>query len=119
MEKQVLDYVMEKARELEDAPTCCGTLRAEAEAWLHAVGTDREKDETAAFLRELEADLVPIDGLIALAESETGAQIFGADAAKGVAEHAKKIKADGAKYCDCPACQAVEAILAKKEEMLK
>ena len=38
--------------------------------------------------------------------------------AKGVAAHAREIKAAGAKYCDCPACADVEAILAKKEDML-
>jgi len=31
--------------------------------------------------------------------------------------HAKEIKAKGAKYCDCPACTACAAILAKKAEM--
>ena len=37
---------------------------------------------------------------------------------KEVAAHAKAIKADGARYCDCPACAAAEAILEKKESML-
>ena len=46
-----------------------------------------------------------------------GAKVFG-DAAKGVLAHAEEIKAAGAKYCDCPACAACEAILAKKEEIL-
>ena len=63
---------------------------------------------------------MPVDNLIAFAESETGAKVFGGEeAAKGVAEHGRQIKAAGAKYCDCPACAAVEAILEKKEEMLK
>ena len=31
------------------------------------------------------------------------------------AAHAREIKAAGAKYCDCPACAAVEAILEKKD----
>ncbi len=57
-----------------------------------------------------------VDGLIAFAGSETGAQVFG-DEAPNVAAHARQIKAAGAKYCDCPACAAVEAILAKKDEM--
>ena len=35
-----------------------------------------------------------------------------------LAEHGKEIKAAGAKYCDCPACAAVEAILSKKDELL-
>ena len=53
------------------------------------------------------------------AESEAGAKVFGgAEAASGVAAHAKKIKAEGAAYCECPACAAVEKILEKKEEIL-
>ena len=37
------------------------------------------------------------------------------DKAEAVVE---EIKAAGAKYCDCPACAACEAILAKKDEIL-
>lgn len=48
-----------------------------------------------------------------------GAQVFGADKAKEVAAHAKEIKAAGATYCDCPACAAAEAILEKKDDILK
>ena len=44
-------------------------------------------------------------------------QYFG-EKAPEVAAYGREIKAAGAKYCDCPACAAVEAILAKKEEML-
>ncbi len=61
---------------------------------------------------------MPIDGLIAFADSEAGAQVFGAEKAKAVASHAKEIKAAGAKYCDCLACAAVEAILEKKEAII-
>ena len=39
---------------------------------------------------------MPVDGLIGFAESEMGAQVFGADKAKEVAAHAKEIKAAGA-----------------------
>lgn len=71
------------------------------------------------FIAEMEEDIIPIDGLIAFAESDAGAKVFGgAEKAKGVAEHGREIKAAGAKYCDCPACAAVEAILSKKEELL-
>lgn len=62
---------------------------------------------------------MPIDSLIGFAESDAGAHVFGADHAPAVAAHAKEIKAAGAKYCDCPACAAVEAILNKKESILK
>ena len=73
---------------------------------------------TRKYVEELEADIMPIDGLIGFAESEHGAQVFGADKAKAVAAHAREIKAAGAKYCDCPACAAAEAILDKKDILL-
>lgn len=119
MDKKVLDYVVEKTHELMNAPSCSSEAKAAAEAWLGAVGTDREALETKKYLEELEADIMPIDGLIGFAESDMGAQVFGAETAKNVAAHAKEIKAAGAKYCDCPACAAVAAILEKKEELLK
>ena len=62
---------------------------------------------------------MPIDGLIAFAESDMGVKIFGAEMAKNVTAHGKEIKAAGAKYCDCPACAACEAILTRKEELFK
>lgn len=119
MDKEVLNYVLEKTHELIDAPTCNSETRAAAQAWLDAVGTEKEAEETKKYIGELEADIMPIDGLIGFAESEGGAQVFGADKAKDVAKHAKEIKAAGAKYCDCPACAAVEAILDKKDSLLK
>ena len=119
MKKEVLDFVVEKTREMMEAHTCSAEARAAGQAWLDAVGTEREAQETEKYSGELEADIMPVDKLIAFAESEGGAKVFGAEAAKGVAAHAKEIKAAGAMYCDCPACAAVEAILTKKDEMLK
>lgn len=118
MNKEVLDYVVEKSNELISSTTCSGEAKAAAQAWLDAVGTEKEADETRKYIDELEADIMPIDGLIGFAESEQGARVFGADTAKNVAAHAKEIKAAGAKYCDCPACAAVEAILVKKDQLL-
>lgn len=119
MEKEVLDYVVEKTHKLMEAHTCSKEAKAAAQAWLDAVGTADEGAETQKYIAELEADLVTVDALIALAESELGSQIFGAEAAQGVAAHGREIKAAGAQYCDCPACVAVVDILAKKEELLK
>ncbi|MDO4268797.1 MAG: molecular chaperone Hsp90 [Eubacteriales bacterium] len=119
MNKATRDFVTEKTHELMNAFSCSREAKAAAQAWLDAAGTDKEAEETKKYVAELEADIVPVDGLISLAESEMGAKIFGADHAKEVAAHGKEIKAKGAKWCDCPACAAVEAILAKKDEMLK
>ena len=118
MDKNGLDFVVEKSKELMSASTCSSEAKAAAQAWLDAVGTDREAEETKKYVEEMEADIMPIDGLIGFAESEHGAQVFGADKALEVAAHAREIKAAGAKYCDCPACAAVEAILDKKDILL-
>ncbi|HIX97994.1 MULTISPECIES: molecular chaperone Hsp90 [Eubacteriales] len=117
MTREVKDYVTEKTHELMEAQTCSKEAKEAAQAWLDAVGTEGEAEETKKYIAELEADIMPLDNLIAFAESDMGAKVFG-DNAGGVAEHGRELKAAGKKYCDCPACAAVEAILAKKEEML-
>lgn len=119
MKKEVLDYVIKKSKELIEAPTCSKEARTAAQNWINAAGTENEAEETKKYLAELEADIVPIDGLIGLAESEAGVQIFGEQKSKEVAAHAREIKAAGAKFCDCPACAVVGEILGKKDEMLK
>ena len=117
MDKAVMEYTVEKTKELLSAATCCAEAKQAAQAWLDAIGTPNEAALTKAYLQELEEDIITIDGLISFAESEMGAQVFGDDA-PNVAAHAKEIKATGAKYCDCPACAACEAILAKKSQLL-
>ena len=119
MDQNVLDQIVAKTRELMDAPTCSGETKEAAQKWLDAVGTGAQKAQTKAYIEELEADIMPIDNLISFAGSEAGAALFGADTAANIAVHAKEIKAAGAKFCDCPACAAVEAILEKKEDILK
>lgn len=118
MDQKVRDEVAALTRSLMEAASCCSEAKAAAQRWLDALGTDAERAETQAYIEELEADIMPIEGLIAFAQSEKGAAVFGADAAANIAAHAREIQAAGARYCDCPACAAVEAILAHKEALL-
>lgn len=118
MTKEVLDYTVEKTKELMNAYSCCQDAKDAAQSWLDAIGTDREAEETKKYIAELEEDIMPIDALIAFAGSEHGVQVFGAEMAKKMEAHGKEIKAAGGKYCDCPACSAVAAILEKKEQIL-
>lgn len=118
MDKQTVTDVMQKTRELMDAPTCSREAGEAARRWLEAVGTESEKEETRRYIEELEADIMPVDTLIAFAQSEQGAAYFGAETAAGIAAHAMEIKAAGALYCDCPACAAAAAILEKKAALL-
>lgn len=118
MNQNVEEYVTEKVKELLNAPSCCAEAKEAAQNWLNALGTDQEADASRRLIAELQMDIMPVDGLIAFADSEAGAQIFGAETAKKVAAHGRELKAAGAKYCDCPACAASEAILAKKDELV-
>ena len=103
MDQNVKDYVIEKTNELIAAFSCSPETKEAAERWL----------------AELEADIMPIDQLIAFAGTQAGANLLGEEMAIQLKAHAEEIKAAGAKYCDCPACAAVEAILARKAEILK
>ena len=118
MTQETLNFVKEQTAALIAAPSCSAEAKAAAEKWLAAVGTADEADATKAYVAELEADIMPIDGLIGFAGSEAGVGVFGAEMAKNVLAHAKEIKAAGAEYCDCPACAACKAILEKKAELL-
>ena len=118
MTQETLNFVKEQTAALIAAPSCSAEAKAAAEKWLAAVGTAEEAEATKAYVAELEADIMPIDGLIGFAGSEAGVGVFGAEMAKNVLAHAEEIKAAGAEYCDCPACAACKAILDKKAELL-
>lgn len=108
------EKVISEVKNLIAASSCCAEARAAAESFLAAVGTDKEAEETAKLIAELEEDIETIDELVAFASSPKCAEFFG-DKAEGFLAHAQELKASGAKYCDCPACSACEKIL----EMLK
>ena len=118
MTQETLNFVKEQTAALIAAPSCSAEAKAAAEKWLAAVGTAEEAEATKTYVAELEADIMPIDGLIGFAGSEAGVGVFGAEMAKNVLAHAEEIKAAGAEYCDCPACAACKAILEKKAELL-
>lgn len=101
-----MSQVKEKVQEMISAPSCCAELKAAGQAWLDAVGTDKESSATAALLTEIEEDVGTIDGLIAFAGSETGVKVFGEEGAANMLAHAKEVKANGGLYCDCAACTA-------------
>ena len=110
--------IRELTADLLAAPSACKEVKEAAQNYLDAAGKEGEAAAAKAYVAELEADIMPIDGLIAFAGSEAGVGVFGAELAKNILAHAKEIKAAGAAYCDCPACAACKAILDKKAELL-
>lgn len=117
MTNELRTYLTEQVNALKNAPSCCAEAKAVCREWLDAVGTDKEAETTKKLFAEVEADIMPVDTLIAFAGSEAGVKVFGAEMAKNVLAHAEEIKKNGAKFCDCPACTACAAIIAKKVEL--
>lgn len=104
-----LKDVMEKTQELIIAPSCCDALRKKAQTWLKSIGTENERAAAVDFIAEVEEDIVPIDKLIAKAESIGNQELLA---------HAKDVKAKGGKYCDCLACTLAAQILEMKDLVL-
>ena len=109
--------IRELTEDLLNAPSACKEIKAAAQTYLDSMGTEKQETAAKAYIAELEADIMPIDGLIAFAGSDTGAKVFGKEGAKNILIHAKERKDAGEKYCDCPACAACEALLKRKEEL--
>ena len=101
MNKQEL---IETTKTLIAAPSCCQPLKAAAQAWLDAAGTAGEKAAAEAFLKELKEDVCTIDDALGFFGSPKAAEYFGEEKAKELDAFAKQQKANGAKWCFCPAC---------------
>ena len=117
MNKEILNEVVDLTHELLKTPTCCQELKDVANEWLNAIGSENEKVMTEKYVAELKEDIMHIENLIAFADSKAGRDYFGEKTAKDIVVHSKEIQAQGAQYCDCPACAIVEKILKKCGEI--
>ena len=116
MEKR--DLIIENVKAVIAAPSCCAELKEVAQNYLKALNTATEKEAAKKLVEELEEDVLPIDIVLAFASSPEGAKVFGEEKSSAFAKQAKKVKADGGKYCFCPACTAGRNILEMKEVLL-
>ena len=105
--------ILAKVNELIAAPMCNPELKSAAEEYLKS----QDKSSASKLVKSLEEYVNSIDETIAFADSEMGAKVFGAEQAKGLAEAARKSKAEGNKYCICQACQAGSVIYEHKEAL--
>lgn len=112
------ENLIETAKEMIAAPSCCAELKEIGKAWIDSVGKADEKEKAKILIAEIEEDITPIDGLVAFAHSEDAVKIFGAEGQKNFAAHADELKASGAKFCDCGACKPARQILENKSLIL-
>ena len=111
-------FLNEKIKNILEAPSCCPELKEVAEAYLKAVGTEKEAEAKATLFAELECDVLSIDTVHEFICSEMGKELFGAEMAQTLAKKAEEVKAQGGDTCFCPACTAGKEILEEKSELL-
>ena len=102
---------------LLDAPTSNPTLKEFAQSWINAEGTPKQEELTKQLVSVAEQNIALIDETIGFAGSELATQILGEEGAANLLQHAKDIKAEGAKFCDCPGCVAAKNIIDLKAEI--
>ncbi|MBQ1449314.1 MAG: 3-hydroxyisobutyrate dehydrogenase [Eggerthellaceae bacterium] len=116
MEKELFDFVAERANILAAADTSKQDTKEAAQAWKDAVAADDSdasvEAATNALLDFLEDRMLGIDALIAFAEGPA-VDIMGAEVAAGMLAGAKARKAEGWKYCICEAHVAAAELLGK------
>ena len=103
---------------LLDAPTSNETVKEFAQSWINAEGTPKQEELTKQLVSVAEQNIALIDETIGFAGSELATQILGEEGAANLLQHAKEIKAQGAEFCDCPACVAAKNIIDLKAEII-
>lgn len=104
------EVIIEKTKDLLSGH-CYAPLKEAAEKWMAAVGTDGENAAREAFIAGLKEGIMSIDEVIDLFEKDFMIEKFGAEQAKAIHDHAAEAKANGAVWCDCPACTKARTIL--------
>lgn len=102
--------IIEKVKELMEAPSCYPELKEIAGEWLDSLGGPREKESYNALIGNVEACKTSIDDCIKFLKSDMGKQIYGSNV-DAVLKDAEERKAKGEDTCTCQACQACKAIL--------
>ena len=102
MEKELFDYVAERAEILSKSGASTQVTKDAAQAWLDAVAADEAAADEAveAMLDILMGRPTTIDDVIAFAAGPA-ASLFGEEAAAQMLAAQQKRKEEGAKYCNC------------------
>ena len=104
MEKELFDYVAERAGILATADTSKQDTKDAAAAWKDAVAADSSDAAVEAATTKL---------LDFLEGRPTTKEMMGEEAAAKMLEAQLARKEAGAKYCNCPSCAAASELLAK------
>ena len=109
--------VKELVQALLDAPSSNPTVKEFAQSWINAEGKPEQEELTKQLVSVAEQNIALIDETIRFAGSKLAVQILGEEGAANLLQHAKDIKAKGAKFCDCPGCIVAKKIIDLKAEI--
>ena len=114
MDKELFDYVAERADILAASDASKQETKDAARAWKDAVAVDANaaEAETEKLLNFLEGRMLPIDALIGFLQGP-GVEIFGEEQAADMLSMQQQRKEQGAKWCNCEAHTAAGELLAK------
>ena len=115
MEKELFDYVAERADILSVSKASKQETKEAALAWKAAVADADDaaiEEATATFIDFLEGRPTTIDDVIAFFGGPAKA-MMGEEAAGQMLDMQLARKEQGAKYCSCDACTAASELLAK------
>jgi pyruvate-ferredoxin/flavodoxin oxidoreductase len=121
--KQIREKLVDKTNALLGFDYIQGRVRDAAQAWLGSMddGGDAGRKAADEYIAALEWGTATIDETIEFAEGlvASGSPAPGGGDASEMADQMKALKASGAKYCPCPACQLCLEILADKDFLVK
>ncbi|MBO7674326.1 MAG: 3-hydroxyisobutyrate dehydrogenase [Atopobiaceae bacterium] len=113
MDKELFDYTAQKVDELLAAASSSQETRDAAQSWKEAIAAGEDADAaTTKLLDIIDRHHTTIDEVIYFAQGPAK-DVLGEEAATGMLAQAKKVKAEGGKYCFCAACVATQKLLAK------
>jgi hypothetical protein len=115
MEQDLFAFTQQKVEDLLNASSSSAETIAAAQAWKDAVAADTGAADAATekLLDAIDKHHATAEGTLAFAESDEGKQFLGEEAAAQLAAHQRERIAQGAKWCDCPACTATHELLRK------
>lgn len=105
------EALVAEVKNLAAAPSVYSGLKDLTEQWLAADGTAAQANLTALLRAALKEDVCTIDQVLPFFASEDAKKAFGAETAAQLLAQGQKVKAEGGKYCFCPACTAGAKIL--------
>lgn len=114
MEKELMDYVAQRAEALATTGASTQVTKDAAQAWLDAVAADEAAADAATetLVGILDGRPKTIDEVIGFAQGPA-ADILGQEIADKMLAEQLQRKEAGEKFCNCDACTAATEILAK------